>query len=152
MSPVCRGGRGVVKRHSYTLSILGGSDATGRLATFEMNPPTKLLHIVPATGGGESRPAPPRARPPFGRQLWRLRRAAGLTQEALARRAGYSAVYIGMLERGERAPLPATVDVLAGALALAADEHAALHVAARWRRSTPGTTPQHGGAAAAGRP
>lgn len=43
----------------------------------------------------------------FGVLLRRFRKAARLTQEALAERAGYSTVYIGMLERGERtAPLP----------------------------------------------
>lgn len=40
----------------------------------------------------------------FGGLLKRFRRAAGLTQEELAARAGYSAVYVSMLERGRRPP------------------------------------------------
>ncbi len=40
----------------------------------------------------------------FGAPLDRRRRTAGLTQEALAGRAGYSAVYVSMLERGRRPP------------------------------------------------
>lgn len=70
----------------------------------------------------------------FGVLLKRYRRAAGLTQEALAARAGYSAVYIRMLERGVRTPLPATAALLADALELAADERAALAATAARRR------------------
>jgi len=40
----------------------------------------------------------------FAALLKRHRRAAGLSQEALAARAGYSAVYVGMVERGQRRP------------------------------------------------
>ena len=54
----------------------------------------------------------------FGTLLKRFRRAAHLTQEELARRAGYSAHYVSMLERGVRHPQPLTVAVLADALAL----------------------------------
>lgn len=61
------------------------------------------------------------ATPPFmtfGLLLKRYRRAAGLTQDQLAARAGYSAVYISMIERNARPPLPATIGALAEALAL----------------------------------
>jgi tetratricopeptide (TPR) repeat protein/transcriptional regulator with XRE-family HTH domain len=68
---------------------------------------------------------------PFGALLRRARRAAGLTQQALALRAGYSQVYVGMLERGERQPLPATVELLADALAVGPAERAALRRAAQ---------------------
>ena len=51
-----------------------------------------------------------------------LRRLAELSQETFAERAGYSTAYIGMLERGERSPLPSTVEVLARALALSPEE------------------------------
>jgi len=66
----------------------------------------------------------------FGALLKHYRRAAALTQEALAERAGYSVVYIGMLERGQRLPLPATVQALADALALPSRERALLQAAA----------------------
>ena len=43
---------------------------------------------------------------PFGERLRRLRVAAGLSQEALAERAGLSAQAIGALETGKRRPYP----------------------------------------------
>ncbi len=67
----------------------------------------------------------------FGALLKRYRRAAGLTQEALAARAGYSPGYLSMLERGERAAHPTTAELLADALALAPDERATLLAAVR---------------------
>jgi non-specific serine/threonine protein kinase len=70
------------------------------------------------------------AEPTFGGLLKRYRRAAHLTQEALAERAGYSWHYVSMLERGVRFPHPATVDIVADALALGEDERASLHAAA----------------------
>jgi tetratricopeptide (TPR) repeat protein/transcriptional regulator with XRE-family HTH domain len=54
----------------------------------------------------------------FNSLLKRFRRAAGMTQEALAARAGYSVVYISMLERGTRSPLATTAELLADALDL----------------------------------
>lgn len=62
----------------------------------------------------------------FGSLLKRYRRAARLTQEALATRVGYSANYISMLERGVRLPAPITVDALAQALGLLPPDRAAL--------------------------
>jgi predicted ATPase/DNA-binding XRE family transcriptional regulator len=63
----------------------------------------------------------------FGQRLRQLREAAGLTQEALAERAGLSAKAISALERGRRQrPYPHTVHALADALQLAEDERAAL--------------------------
>src|SRR5512146_1896479 len=67
----------------------------------------------------------------FGRLLRQYRRAAGLTQETLAEQAGYSAIYLRKLERGERRPLLVTVNVLADALQLDAAEREALQLAAR---------------------
>lgn len=67
---------------------------------------------------------------PFGILLKRDRRAAGLSQAELAERAGYSVVYLSMLERGARAPLPATAALLADALTLSPNEAAALAAAA----------------------
>ncbi len=71
--------------------------------------------------------------PIFSVLLKRFRRTAGLTQEALAARAGYSAVYVSMLERGQRQPLPATVQLLATALNLAPHDRELLLTAARGR-------------------
>jgi len=84
-----------------------------------------------------NRPLPPPATGGFGALLKRLRRDAGLTQAALAERANYSAVYISMLERGERAPSPLTIDLLARTLDLEPDERAALHAVARRTRAGP---------------
>lgn len=64
-----------------------------------------------------------------GTVLKRQRKAADLAQEALTVRAGYSVVYIGMLERGERLPTALTLDTLAGALALSMEDRAALEAA-----------------------
>jgi predicted ATPase/DNA-binding XRE family transcriptional regulator len=69
---------------------------------------------------------------PFGELLRRLRVAAGLTQEALAERAGLSARGLSDLERGVRAaPRQDTLDLLVAALALATAERTALVAAAR---------------------
>lgn len=62
----------------------------------------------------------------FGVLLKRYRRAAGLTQEALAARAQYSAVYISMLERGKRVPQRSAIEALADALSLSLPERARL--------------------------
>src|SRR5688500_8724521 len=64
---------------------------------------------------------------PFGERLRRLRVAAGLSQEALAERAGLSAQAIGALETGKRRrPYPHTVAALADALGLSESERVAL--------------------------
>lgn len=63
----------------------------------------------------------------FGSILRRHRRAAGLTQEALAERATLSVRGIQDLERGvSQSPRPATVHLLAQALHLTSEERAAL--------------------------
>ncbi len=62
----------------------------------------------------------------FGEVLKRYRKTAGVTQDALAARTGYSTIYIGMLERGERRPGEATLSLLAQALGLTAEDRAAL--------------------------
>ncbi|MEU8637217.1 helix-turn-helix domain-containing protein [Amycolatopsis sp. NPDC048633] len=67
----------------------------------------------------------------FGTRLRRLRRAAELTQEALAEKSGLSGQAVGALERGDRRyPQRATLDRLADALGLAADERAEFAAAA----------------------
>jgi predicted ATPase/transcriptional regulator with XRE-family HTH domain len=69
---------------------------------------------------------------PFGELLRQLRVAAGLTQEALAERAGLSARGLSDLERGVRAaPRRDTLDLLVAALPLGSAERAALVAAAR---------------------
>ena len=68
----------------------------------------------------------------FGTLLRDRRLDAGLTQGALAERAGISARAVSDLERGiNRAPRPDTLDLLAGALALTPGERAALRAAPR---------------------
>ena len=64
---------------------------------------------------------------PFGDHLRRLRVAAGLSQEALAERAGLSVQAVGALETGKRRrPYPHTVAALADALRLSAQDRNAL--------------------------
>ena len=61
----------------------------------------------------------------FGVRLRQSREAAGLTQEALAERAGLSLNAIGALERGERRhPYPRTIQVLANALGISEEGRA----------------------------
>lgn len=78
----------------------------------------------------------------FGMRLRHLRLAAGLTQEALAERAGLSVRGIQQLERGDRgAPRAETLRLLADALGLTAEERAALIAAARPELSEPPPLP-----------
>jgi predicted ATPase/DNA-binding XRE family transcriptional regulator len=78
----------------------------------------------------------------FAALLRRQRLAAGLTQEALAERAGLSARAVGDLERDPgRSPRLATVTLLADALGAGPQERAALLAAARPARAAgPGGT------------
>ena len=70
--------------------------------------------------------------PTFGVLLKRHRTAAGLTQEALAERAGLSPLTISALERGiNQAPRKDTVALLAQALHLSPQNRATLEAAAR---------------------
>jgi predicted ATPase/DNA-binding XRE family transcriptional regulator len=72
----------------------------------------------------------------FGALLRRLRLGAGLTQEALAERAGVSAKAVGELERdSSRTPRLDTVALLAGALQLDPAQRAQLLAAARPERA-----------------
>jgi predicted ATPase/transcriptional regulator with XRE-family HTH domain len=73
--------------------------------------------------------------PAFGELLRRYRLAAGFSQEQLAERARVSRDAVGTLERGaRRAPQRQTLALLAEALALNADEQAALESAVRRHR------------------
>jgi len=73
---------------------------------------------------------------PFAQLLKHHRVAAGLTQEALAERAGLSARSISDMERGLRsAPYQDTVHKLVGGLGLSAAERARFEAAARRRRA-----------------
>src|ERR1700750_3066329 len=77
----------------------------------------------------QTRDAPPTC----GQLLQRSRVLAGLTQEELAERAGYSANYIGKLEQDQRELPAAAAGRLAEVLGLADQDRAALR-AARERR------------------
>jgi predicted ATPase len=63
--------------------------------------------------------------------LKRYRRAARLSQAALAERAGYSVSHISKLESAARLPISATIELLADALALGPTERGSLERAAR---------------------
>src|SRR5690242_18608597 len=71
------------------------------------------------------------ARPTFGDLVRRYRERAGLSQEALAERAGLSPRGLLYLERGVRRPYPDTLRRLADALSLDAEEREALAMAVR---------------------
>jgi len=83
----------------------------------------------------------------FGALLRRYRRAAGLSQEALAERAGLTAQGISALERGLRqAPYRETVRLLAEALGLSREERASLDAAVTRRRGPSRPAAAHPGA------
>jgi transcriptional regulator with XRE-family HTH domain len=68
---------------------------------------------------------------PFGEHLRKLRLRAGLSQAALAERAGLATAAVAALERGaRRSPHPHTLGALAEALALSSQERAAFADAA----------------------
>lgn len=52
----------------------------------------------------------------LGRRIAELRKATGLTQEALAEKCGYSTEFISLVERGLNAPSVAGLDKVAKAL------------------------------------
>lgn len=58
----------------------------------------------------------------FGRKLKNLRKKNGLTQEQLAEKTGLSVDFIGMIERGERAPSFETIEQLAKVLKIRISE------------------------------
>jgi transcriptional regulator with XRE-family HTH domain len=66
----------------------------------------------------------------FGRNLWRCRRRAALSQEELGARAGLHRTEIGMLEHGTRLARVDTLMKLAGSLEIPATE---LLDGIRWR-------------------
>ncbi|MBV9358203.1 MAG: helix-turn-helix domain-containing protein [Chloroflexi bacterium] len=70
--------------------------------------------------------------PAFGAQLRTLRLRSGLSQEALAERAGLGTAAVAALERGSRrSPYPATLGALAEALGLSPEERSTFVSAAR---------------------
>ena len=71
----------------------------------------------------------------FGDRLRRYRIAAGLSQEALAERAGIAARTIGAIEQGtSTAPYRGTVLCLTNALGIPDDERATFMAVSRFRR------------------
>ena len=79
----------------------------------------------------------------FGTTLRSYRLAAGLSQEALARRAGLSARAIKFLEGGHRRPHPDTIRRLAAALELSPDAGVALTAAVQRGRRAGRVWPSH---------
>jgi transcriptional regulator with XRE-family HTH domain len=67
-------------------------------------------------------PALPSPQETFARNLARARQSAGLSQEALADKAGMHRNEISLLERGEREPKIGTVARLAKALGIDAND------------------------------
>ena len=116
-----------------------GSSDTVSGATLQREP--ELEHRSPARGAPcrqTSAPIPPH----FGELLRRLRVVAGLTQEALAERAGLSARGLSDLERGVRAaPRKDTLRLLTEALALGSGDRGALETAAQ-RSAAAATRPR----------
>jgi WD40 repeat protein/transcriptional regulator with XRE-family HTH domain len=78
----------------------------------------------------------------FGALLKYYRRAARLTQEALAEQAGYSVAYISKLERNERPALRATVEHLAQFLSLSPQNYERL-IASTDQTTTVSSKPQN---------
>lgn len=74
----------------------------------------------------------------FGRNLWRCRRRAALSQEELGSRAGLHRTEIGMLEHGTRLARVDTLMKLAGSLDVSPGE---LLEGIHW---TPGTSSEGG--------
>ncbi|HEX8049917.1 MAG TPA: helix-turn-helix transcriptional regulator [Solirubrobacterales bacterium] len=74
----------------------------------------------------------------FGRNLWRCRRRAALSQEELGDRASLHRTEIGMLEHGTRLARVDTLMKLAGALSISPSE---LLEGIHW---TPGTSSEGG--------
>jgi predicted ATPase/DNA-binding XRE family transcriptional regulator len=63
---------------------------------------------------------------PFGKELRRLRRRSGLSQETLAARAGLSPEAVSLLERGRRTPRMTTMRLLAEGLSLPESDRSTL--------------------------
>jgi predicted ATPase/transcriptional regulator with XRE-family HTH domain/TolA-binding protein len=101
----------------------------GALARQTRPGPPRVLAVPRRFAGG---PMPSPDRSPFGALLKRHRLAAGLTQEALAERAGLSPKAVSDLERDPtRSPRLGTVTLLADALGVGPEQRAALLAAAR---------------------
>jgi DNA-binding XRE family transcriptional regulator len=71
---------------------------------------------LPATDAEGNYPAVESARIVLARQMIRRRRAAGLTQNELAKRAGVRVETLSRLENGKHSPNVATVDKIVRAL------------------------------------
>jgi tetratricopeptide (TPR) repeat protein/transcriptional regulator with XRE-family HTH domain len=82
-----------------------------------------------ATGAGRQRAGGAGSTASWGQLLRRYRGLAGLTQEELAERSGYSTDYISKLERDQRQPPLVAVDRLAQVLGLGDRERAELRAA-----------------------
>src|SRR5437660_11942624 len=120
--------------HCFALGM-GGSPG-GMLGASGRRPPNP-----PAVGEAEATTST--VLPRFGALLRRHRLAAGLTQEALAGRAGLSARAVSDLERdAARLPRLDSLALLGDALALTAAELAILRAAARPLADAPASSSQ----------
>ena len=57
----------------------------------------------------------------LGEKIYKLRNERNMTQEQLAEKAGITAVYVGMIERGEKVPKLETFIKLINVLEISAD-------------------------------
>src|SRR5581483_11110666 len=124
-------------RHVFRRIVFSEPNRYGAEVFFRpIRPPEWYDQHATRRRSGRDRPmddAPPL---PFGDHLRRLREAAGLSQEALAERAGVSARGISDLERGlNHAPQRETVLRLAGALTLTGAARAVFEEAAQRRHA-----------------
>lgn len=101
--------------------ITGGKLPAVRIDGRRRVRPTDLAATQASAHLGEVLPAWRQERQRAGRRLRQLREAAGLTQLQLAAASGLTHEAISNLETGKRAPLAATVRVLARALGVEPD-------------------------------
>ena len=121
------------RRRCTQPAAFGGIVCAGRMDALRQ--PVGPVAPVPAAAPVDG-PAPQT----FGALLRRHRLAAGLSQAALAERAGLSLRGVSDLERGaRRTPQQATVRLLAGALGLRPEATAALEAVVARRRGPPGS-------------
>jgi ribosome-binding protein aMBF1 (putative translation factor) len=109
---------------SKTFVILEQSEYERLRSRAQATDDAQLPPLPPPDAEGNY-PALPYARASLARKIIRRRQSAGLSQVALARRAGIRPETLNRLEQGRHTPTVATVDKLDRALAEAEAEQAA---------------------------